>query len=194
MQCGQNRCIIFLWNTCSSVRISSVSEWYTSFPVTQATDLWDILNAFLSFTAVSNPSPSSLDVIYWVSFQSIHFCSHSLTPSRPSSFFFFWFIIPAVAVASYLHSGCNWFWMLHAESFQNAKPKVLSSLVLVYGSPLLKRERCVLISLSQVSRAPRISLLISLGTVLPISLHLHLLFPSNNVLVLLHAAPLPSSL
>lgn len=65
----------------------------TSLPVTQATDLWDILNAFLSFT-FSNPSPSSLDVIYWVSFQSIHFCSHSLTPSRPSlfsfSFFFGW--------------------------------------------------------------------------------------------------------
>lgn len=90
-----------------------------------------------------------------------------------------------MAVASYLHSGCNWLWMLHAESFQNAKLKVLSSLVLVCGSPSLKRETCVLNSLSQGSGTASISLLISLCTVFPIPLHPHLLFPSDNVLVLL---------
>lgn len=32
--------------------------------------------------------PVHLIFIYWMSFQSVHFCSHSLTPSRPSFFFF----------------------------------------------------------------------------------------------------------
>lgn len=92
--------------------------------------------------------PVHLIFIYWMSFQSVHFCSHSLTPSRPSFFFFFfWFLILTAAVASYLHSGCNWFCTLHAEaSFQDAKLMVPSPLVLVCGSLLLEQERCVLIT------------------------------------------------
>lgn len=148
MQCGQSWCITFLWSTCSPPRISSVCEWCTHHPVTQATDLRGVLNAFLSFTQCPIHHPVHLIFIYWMSFQSVHFCSRSLTPSRPSFFFFFfWFLILTAAVASYLHSGCNWFCTLHAEaSFQDAKLMVLSPLVLVCGSLLLEQERCVLIT------------------------------------------------
>ena len=57
----------------------SVSD-STNHLVTQGTDLWDILNVFLSFTPVSNPSSSLLDFISWVSYQSICFHPHSLPP------------------------------------------------------------------------------------------------------------------
>lgn len=76
----------------------------TNHPVTQTTDLWGILNAFLLFTPVSNPSPSSLDIINWVSFQSIYFPPHSLTPV---SQLFLSLILTAAAASSFTLSLSN---------------------------------------------------------------------------------------
>ena len=57
----------------------SVSD-STNHPITQGTDSWDILNAFLCFIPKSSPSPVLLDLIIWAPYQSICFHPHPLPP------------------------------------------------------------------------------------------------------------------
>lgn len=103
---------------------------------------------------LSSPSPNVQSITQFTWFLSTECLFNPSTsvhvpwlPLDPAFFFFFWFLILTAAVASYLHSGCNWFCTLHAEaSFQDAKLMVPSPLVLVCGSLLLEQERCVLIT------------------------------------------------
>lgn len=101
------RGIFLLWNTCSSPYIPSVSD-STNHPVTQATDLWDILNAFLFFMPVSK-SITLFTWFYLLSVFSIHplLFTFSDSPSKPSLCVCVYVSSQLVAVASFFHSGCN---------------------------------------------------------------------------------------
>lgn len=101
------RCTMSPGNTYSSSSVSSLSDNGTDCPVVTTTDLWDILNAFFSFTPVANPSSSLLAFINCVSFQSIHFPSCFSTPVSSSSPCFSSQLLQEPL--SFLYSGSNCF-------------------------------------------------------------------------------------